>query len=192
VSVPTEPSIDEAVSARKDLSSRADAGVRGTNFRAACATMSLLVAAAVIAACVMYSVGVASRTRAIESELAIQRGLAAFLSSPETATIVLAGTEEAPNARLKLAYDRVSGRALLFGYDLPRPPPGRAYQLWYIAAGVPLAGRVFAPDASGRGSWDEDVPAEGREASVFTVTLEPAGGVATPSGPMILKSVSLS
>jgi anti-sigma-K factor RskA len=192
VSVPTEPSIDEAGAARKDPSSRADASIRGANFRAACATTSLLVAAAAIAACVMYSLGVAARSQAVESELAIQRSLAAFLSSPETATIVLAGTEEAPKARLRLAYDRASGRAMLFGYDLPLPPPGRAYQLWYIAAGVPLAGRVFAPDVSGRGSWDEDVPAEGREASVFAVTLEPAGGVATPSGPMILKSVSLS
>jgi len=192
VSVPTEPSVDEAGPARKNLRCRADAGVRGANFWAACATTSLLVAAAVIAACVMYSLGVASRSQAIESELAVQRGVAAFLSSPETATIVLAGTEEAPKARLKLVYDRASGRALLFGYDLPVPPSGRAYQLWYIAAGVPLAGRVFAPDASGRGSWEEDVPAEGREASVFAVTLEPAGGVATPSGPMVLKSVSLS
>jgi anti-sigma-K factor RskA len=184
--------MDAGAPARSDIPSRADAGVRGPSFRAACATTSLLVAAAALAACVMYSLGVAARSQAIESELAIQRGVAAFLSSPETATIVLAGTEDAPKARLRLAYDRGSGRAMLFGYDLPVPPPGSAYQLWYIAAGVPLAGRVFAPDVSGRGSWDEDVPAEGREASVFTVTLEPAGGVATPSGPMILKSVSLS
>ena len=189
--MPTEPSIDEAP-ARKGLSSVADARRREASFWTACVRTSLFVAAAAIAAAAMYSVGVASRTQAIEGELAIQRGLAAFLSSPETATIVLAGTEEAPKARLKLAYDRASGRGMLFGYDLPLPPPGRAYQLWYIAAGVPLAGRVFAPDAGGRGSWNEDVPPEGREASVFAVTLEPAGGVATPSGPMILKSVSLS
>jgi anti-sigma-K factor RskA len=192
VNVSTEPSIDEAHAARKAPSFGADARGRNTSFWMACVTTSLLVAAAAIAAAVMYSLGVASRTQAIESELAIQRGLTAFLSSPETSTIVLAGTEEAPKARLKLAYDRASGRAMLFGYDLPLPPPGRAYQLWYIAAGVPLAGLVFAPDASGRGTWNEDVPSEGRDASVFAVTLEPAGGVATPTGPMVLKSVSLS
>jgi len=192
VNVPTEPSIDKAHPAPEGLSSGSDARGRKTSFWMACVTTSLFVSAAAIAAAVMYSLGVASRTQAIESELAIQRGLAAFLSSPETATIVLAGTEEAPKARLKLAYDRASGRAMLFGYDLPLPPPGLAYQLWYIAAGVPLAGLVFAPDANARGSWNENVPAEGRDASVFAVTLEPAGGVATPTGPMILKSVSLS
>ena len=190
VSAPAEPTVGEATPAPRNLPP--GAGVRGVNLWLACASTSLLVAAAAIAAAAMYSLGVTARIQAIDSELAVQRGLAAFLSSPETATIVLAGTEEAPKARLKLAYDRASGRAMLFGCDLPAPPPGHAYQLWYIAAGVPLAGRVFAPDASGRGSWDEDVPVEGRDASVFAVTLEQAGGVATPSGPMILKSVSLS
>lgn len=165
---------------------------RGRGFWASCAAVSILLAAGVIAACVMYSSGLAARARALESELAAERTLAAFLASPETATIVLAGTEEAPKARVKLAYDRGSGRAVLFGYDLPLPPAGRAYQLWFIAGGTPLPGRVFAPDATGQGSWDGDVPPEGRDASVFAVTLEPASGVALPSGPMILKSVSLS
>ena len=154
--------------------------------------LSTLAAAGVITACAMYALGLASRVQSIEGELALQRDLATFLTSPETATVVLAGTEEAPAARLKLAYDRRSGRALLFGYDLPLPPAGEAYQLWFIPGGTPLPGRVFAPDATGRGSWNEEVPAEGRDASVFAVTREPAGGVAVPTGPMLLKSVSLS
>jgi anti-sigma-K factor RskA len=162
------------------------------NFGASLAAAGVLLAAAVAAACAMYALGLFARERALETELAVQRDLAAFLSSPETATIVLAGTEAAPKARLKLAYDRSSGRARLFGYDLPPPPAGHAYQLWFIVGGTPRAGRVFTPDATGQGSWNEDVPPEGRDAAVFAVTLEPASGVAMPSGPMILKSVSLS
>jgi hypothetical protein len=157
VNVPTEPSFDEAPPTRKDLSSGADARVREASFWTACVTTSLFVAAAAIAAAVMYSLGVASRTQAIESELAIQRGLAAFLSSPETATIVLAGTEEAPRARLKLATT-ASGHAMLFGYDLPLPPPGRAYQLW-CRRGCAARRLRLCSDASGRGSWNEDVRA---------------------------------
>ncbi len=151
-----------------------------------------LAAAAAVVALTMYSLGLAARVRAIESQLAGERETARFLASPDTATIVLAGTEQAPNARMKLAYDRHSGRALLFGYDLPQAPQGKSYQLWFIAGGNPLPGRVFEPDATGRGRWSEEVPAEGRGAAVFAVTLEPAGGVTAPTGPMILKSVSLS
>ncbi|MET0152320.1 MAG: anti-sigma factor [Candidatus Binatia bacterium] len=161
-------------------------------FWASVAAVTVLLAVGAVAACAMYALGLFARARALEAELTVQRGLAAFLSSPETATIVLAGTEVAPKARLKLSYDRSSGRAVLFGYDLPPPEAGRAYQLWFIAGGTPRPGRVFAPDATGRGSWNENVPPEGRDASVFAVTLEPASGVAVPSGPMILKSVSFS
>jgi anti-sigma-K factor RskA len=151
-----------------------------------------LAAAAALVALTMYSLGLAARVRAMESQLAAERETARFLASPDTATIMLAGTEQAPKARLKLAYDRRTGRALLFGYDVPPAPQGKGYQLWFIAGGKALPGRVFEPDATGRGRWSEEVPPEGRGASVFAVTLEPAGGVTAPTGPMILKSVSLS
>ena len=92
-----------------------------------------LVAAAAVVALTMYALGLAARVRAMESHLAAERDMARFLASPDTATIVLAGTEQAPKARLKLAYDRSSGRALLFGYDVPPAPEGKSYQLWFIA-----------------------------------------------------------
>lgn len=148
--------------------------------------------AAGIASLVVYTAGLKTRVHTIESQLEAERSLTRFLTAPDTATIMLAGTETTPKSRVKLAYDRHTGRAILFGYDLPPPPEGKAYQMWFIAGGKPLPGRVFEPDATGRGWWSDEVPPEGRDASVFAVTLEPASGVATPTGPMVLKSVSLS
>lgn len=151
-----------------------------------------LAAAAGIAALLMYAWGLTTRVQTIESQLTQQRDVAQFLASPDTATIMLAGTEQAPKARVKLAYDRRTGRALLFGYDLPPVPAGKAYQIWFIAGGKLLPGRVFDPGPTGAGWWSEQVPIEGRDASVFAVTLEPSDGVSSPTGPMVLKSVSLS
>jgi anti-sigma-K factor RskA len=151
-----------------------------------------LAAAAAVVALTMYALGLAARVRAMETQLAAEREVARFLASPDTATILLAGTEQAPKARLKIAYDRRTGRAVLFGYDVPPAPEGKGYQLWFIAGGKPLPGLVFEPDATGRGRWSGEVPLESRGASVFTVTIEPADGVTVPTGPMILKSVSLS
>lgn len=156
------------------------------------AGLASFAAAAVIVALSMYALGLTERVRTIEGQLAEKRELADFLSSPDTATVILAGTDEAPKARLKLAYDRRTGHAVLFGYDLPPPPAGKAYQMWFITGGRPLPGRVFDPGATGRGWWPEQVPPDGRDASVFAVTLEPADGVSSPTGPMFLKSVSLS
>src|SRR5262249_1177524 len=59
-----------------------------------------LAAAAAVVALTMYSLGLAARVRAIEGQLAGERETAKFLESPDTATIVLAGTEQAPNARM--------------------------------------------------------------------------------------------
>ena len=149
-------------------------------------------AAAMTVAFVMYLWGLSVRVEEIERQLTLEHEKAIFLASPETTTIVLAGTDAAPKARAKLAYDRHTGRALLFGYDLPPVPEGKAYQLWFIASGKPMPGRVFRPDRTGTGAWYDEVPSEGREAAVFAVTLEPAGGVPAPSGPMVLKSISVS
>jgi anti-sigma-K factor RskA len=151
-----------------------------------------LAAAAMAAAFVMYLWGLSVRVEETERQLAAEHEKAIFLAAPETATIVLSGTDAAPKARAKLAYDRRTGRALLFGYDLPPVPEGKAYQLWFIAGGKPLPGRVFTPDRTGKGAWQDEVPPEGRDAAVFAVTLEPSGGVPAPSGPMVLKSTAVS
>ena len=49
-----------------------------------------------IAALLMYAWGLAIRMQSVEGLLAEERDLATFLASPDTATIVLAGTEQAP------------------------------------------------------------------------------------------------
>jgi anti-sigma-K factor RskA len=104
----------------------------------------------------------------------------------------LAGTPEAPGALARLAYDRATGRAILFASGLPAAPEGKAYQVWYIAAGrPPMPGRVFKTDARGRGSLRDQMPEEGRAAAnTFAVTLEPEGGVSAPTGKMYLLSAA--
>ncbi|MGH7897893.1 MAG: anti-sigma factor domain-containing protein, partial [Candidatus Binatia bacterium] len=115
-------------------------------------------AAATTAAFVMYLWGLSVRVEETERQLALESERATFLAAPETATVMLAGTDTAPKAKAKLAYDRRTGRALLFGYDLPAVPEGKAYQLWFIAGGKPLPGMTFSPDRSGRGTWQEEIP----------------------------------
>ena len=190
--VPPPPTIRDRVLATAPVRPEVERAGTQRSFWRIVVSAGAMSAAAVIAALLMYLWGLDARVQSIESQLVAERDLATFLTSPDTAMIVLAGTEQAPKARLKLAYDRRTGRAILFGYDLPPPAEGKAYQLWFIAGGKPLPGRVFAPDTTGYGRWKDEVPAEGRDASVFAVTIEPAGGVASPTGPMVLKSVAVS
>ncbi|HET9525276.1 MAG TPA: anti-sigma factor [Pyrinomonadaceae bacterium] len=109
-----------------------------------------------------------------------------LVTAPGSRVAELSGTSEATGASAKLAYDK-SGRAFLITDGLPRAPEGKEYQLWYIVDNKPLPGKSFAPDNSGRGTLRDQVPEAARDSATFAVTLEPAGGVGSPTGAIYLR-----
>lgn len=144
---------------------------------------ALLAAAILIGALIISLLIVWQRKNEMEAELAREREARELLTAPDASVVALAGTETAPQARARLAYDRSTGRAMLFAYDLPPAPAGKAYQLWFITPdGRVLPGGVFSTDTSGRAEMRDQIPADGRNAQTFAVTLEPAGGVKVATG----------
>jgi len=111
----------------------------------------------------------------------------ALMTAPGTRMTELAGTSEMPSAQAMLAFDK-NGRAILMAKGLPPPPEGKAYQLWFIAGGRPMPGKVFVTDSSGAGMMNDQIPAVALNVAVFAVTLEPQSGVQKPTGAMYLKS----
>jgi|SRR5687768_7088344 len=109
-----------------------------------------------------------------------------LINAPGSRVAELSGTSEATGASAKLAYDK-TGRAYLIANGLPRAPEGKEYQLWYIVDNKPLPGKTFAPDHSGRGALNDQVPEAARGSATFAVTLEPAGGVRSPTGAIYLR-----
>ncbi|HEY0078164.1 MAG TPA: anti-sigma factor [Pyrinomonadaceae bacterium] len=127
------------------------------------------------------------RTTEAQTELVRERETRELLTAPEMNLTVLAGTEAAPRAQATIVYDRRTGRALLLADELPPAPAGKAYQLWFIEAGrPPMPGKVFTTDAAGHVMMRDQMPAEAARVTVFAVTLEPAQGVAAPTGDKIL------
>lgn len=134
-----------------------------------------------------------ARLRAVETELAVEReraekaeAIAQMLRSPDARIAVLAGTPQAPRAHGRFVFDAQTGDAMLVSFDLPPAPAGKAYQAWFIADGIPLPGGVFTADAAGRVVFRERVPASGRRAALFAITLEDAGGAQKPQGQQFL------
>ncbi len=122
-----------------------------------------------------------------QQQLARQRGAIEIVTTPGTQSVELEGTEVAPEAHATVAYDR-SGRAVLLANNLPPTPEGKAYQLWFVVSGQLTPGKLFSPDASGHGSLEDQIPAKARGSTGFAITLEPAGGVAAPTGQIYLRS----
>jgi anti-sigma-K factor RskA len=130
-----------------------------------------------------------AQVRDAQQLLAQQGELIALMTAPGTRMTELAGTKMMPGANAKLAYDK-NGRAILMATGLPPAPAGMAYQLWFIAGGTPMPGKVFTTDASGAGTLKDQIPAQARNAAVFAVTLEPEKGVPSPTGQIYLSSPS--
>jgi anti-sigma-K factor RskA len=120
-------------------------------------------------------------------ELREQNEFFQLLTAPGSRMAELSGTPEAANATAMLAYDR-NGRAMLITQGLPRAPEGKQYQLWFIVGNNPLPGKAFTPDISGRTMMKDEVPEAARHSAIFAVTLEPTGGVRSPTGSIYLRS----
>jgi anti-sigma-K factor RskA len=67
---------------------------------------------------------------------------------------------------------------------LPALPVGKTYQLWAITGQQALSAKVFQVDTLGHTSLM--VPVAVAHPDRFEITVEPAGGVTVPSGPVLL------
>jgi len=107
------------------------------------------------------------------------------LKAPDMLKVDLKGQGTMPDAAGRAFWSRTAG--LMFTADrLPALPAGRVYQLWTITGTVATGAGTFTPDAQGAVSISAIVPPGARQPDAFGVTIEPAGGSATPTLPIVL------
>lgn len=127
----------------------------------------------------------AQETRALQAEVERQRAVLDLVRDPAAQVVALAGQAAAPEARARMIWSPQGG--LLVAAGLPPAPAGKAYQLWAIAGqNAPVSAGVFEVDPKGVASLRVPKLAGVEKVDVFAVTLEPAGGLPAPSGPMML------
>jgi anti-sigma-K factor RskA len=91
-----------------------------------------------------------------------------------------------PDPGIQLFWNGQQHRAIVHGYRLKNLPSGRAYQLWFIKDGKPVPSVTFKPGADGTATLQPvPVPADGT-VSAAAVTIEPEGGSAQPTSPIVL------
>ncbi len=124
----------------------------------------------------------ANNTTVAEKKLGDMRQQNAVLRDAEFRFVALAGTPAAPAAHARVLFNAVSRRVYVDVQRLPAPPTGRQYQLWALNHGKPIdAGVLTVAAAAGeRLERMKDIAS----AQAFAVTLEPAGGSATPTMPI--------
>jgi Anti-sigma-K factor rskA len=112
------------------------------------------------------------------------------LTAPETITVKLAGTADAPQSSGVVKYNEKTG-TVIYTAELPGLPADQVYQMWLVPVnGAPISAGVFSQSESGKAQvWSAEVPAK-TELKAFAVTIEPAGGVPQPTGPKVLLGAS--
>ena len=149
-----------------------------------------LAAAAAIALAVSFWRGAESARREVgardslvsvrEAEIERQNATIGGLLGPGVEVYELSATGAAAPG-MKVFVDRARQRAVVSAYRLQPPPPGRAYQLWFIRDGTPVPSVTFTPDSTGAALLaGVEIPA-GAGVSAAAVTEEPAGGSTAPT-----------
>jgi anti-sigma-K factor RskA len=109
-----------------------------------------------------------------------------ILSAPDVLRIDLKGQAGAPAAIGRAFWSRSRG-VLFTASSLPPLPSAKVYQLWMLPASgaAPLNAGLVSVDAEGRGLLTGE-PGTSATPKGFAVTVEPAGGSATPTMPILL------
>ena len=124
--------------------------------------------------------------RELEAMNARARAALDVLTAPQTIQVDLSPAAVHPEPHGKVFYN--SARGLLFyATHLRSLPPNRTYELWLIPdQGPPVDAGIFNTDPSGNGQVILPPLPAGLTAKVFAVTIEPSGGVPSPTGPKVL------
>jgi anti-sigma-K factor RskA len=195
---PAEPSpkvreriLDEV---RRDVSESNVVPFRSTprNLWSSFGSLGAMAAAVLFTALIVGIIVLWRQNNDIRKELEQSREFVQLATSPGARVSELKATAAAGGATATVAYDS-NGHAILIASKLPSLPQGKAYQLWFIVGNKPpMPGKTFAPNSNGEGVLKEQMPREALDAPVFAVTVEPAGGVPAPTGPIYLSSSAVN
>lgn len=203
--VPPSPSVKQALLARVRHDATPDRGVPERAPAVGSTSWGWLGAAAAVLVAIgvgVYALAIRDQSAALQTALRDEEAARlaadgriaelesrlATLTAPGARAVSLSGQGESIGARARAFLDTDTRQLLLYVYDLPPLPDGQTYQLWVIVEGMPISAGTFdvQPDGSARFAA-EPLPAVEADAAVaLAVTVEPAGGVPQPTGPMVL------
>lgn len=113
------------------------------------------------------------------------------LTAPAAQHVLLTAAKTPPSPAARAVYLPSRGALILQASNLAPLPAGKVYELWVIpTSGAPIPAGLFSPDTSGSASVVLPQLPKGLQAKAFGVTIENAGGSATPTAPIILSGAA--
>ncbi|MEK6323987.1 MAG: anti-sigma factor [Acidobacteriota bacterium] len=122
------------------------------------------------------------KERSTSTELA---QINSVLSSPQWRIIPLESQEPAPASSARIYWD-VQGKRWVVTADLPPPPQGRVYQLWFVTPAAKISAGLINLHNDGHGFTVVQLPPNMNRLAAAAITLEPEGGSQQPTMPIYL------
>jgi anti-sigma-K factor RskA len=120
-----------------------------------------------------------------QQQLDESRHMVELMAARDTQVVSLAVQKGQPDGTARVVYNQREGMMMYDG-SLPPAPPNKSYQLWLVPMkGAPISAGVLTTTNGTPSHIMMKLP-EGVPAKAFAVTLEPAGGMPQPTGPMVL------
>ena len=127
-----------------------------------------------------------NENQALRNDILEMEDVTSLLSSPGMEFIDLRGIGPNERAFGKVVYDKNKGNGVVHMYQLPQTPEGMQYQIWVMWEGVPTSAGVFSVDEDGIAVLKLTGLPDPTKIASFDVTIEPAGGLVSPTGMMYL------
>ncbi|MBZ5551785.1 MAG: anti-sigma factor [Acidobacteriia bacterium] len=121
----------------------------------------------------------------LKSQIELSQAQLALIQSPDTTVLALTGQAVRPEAVGKVFWNKSKKIWLVYTFQLPSPPSGKAYELWFLTKKSPVQAGMLFSDSQGYGFMQISIP-EGVEPVSAAVSLEPEQGVSSPTGAIYL------
>lgn len=109
-------------------------------------------------------------------------GLTSILANDDATFVDLQGDS---GLTARLVYSERAQGGVVVADDLPRPPDGKTYELWKVRDGQPVSAGLFVPED---GTVRAPIDAQLSSGDTVAVTIEPDGGSAAPTTPIVLSA----
>ncbi len=128
----------------------------------------------------------------VEAALATQRAMMDVMAQPDVVHVALHGAGPATSASAQYVWSPARDAGVMLADGLPRLDAGQTYQAWVVYETSWESAGTFSVDPSGTGTLLVSGHDEAATAppAWYCVTIEPAGGSAKHTGPMVLTSLT--
>jgi len=125
----------------------------------------------------------------LTGDMDIYQHTALLLGSPCTRAVDLDGVDPNPNAYGKVFFNPEERSGVVYFFRMPQAPAGMEYQIWAMRDGKPTSIGMFTVAADGSAMIRMDDMKDPVDVAAFQVTIEPKGGLNTPTGMLYLTGV---